>query len=246
MYTWFIVLIRCQLLDQAMSDLKEASVSSDADRGKMGEAIDLALAKVDFVKVYLEDSEMPLPPDPSHLAPTSPPPTTPATRPKSLTQTSILIAASKVTPIPDPALKAAVDGEKASPSSAISSSTSGRASPVFSGPSDMSLTTSDEGRRVPKRPTAPLPTRSSIAQSNFSWMLEPDSPLSSSLQSSPPNSSSPFLKSSRRPNSGPGRDKGFLFGEDGGESSTAGSKMPVVTDVDAGFKLRTIRNSKDK
>jgi TBC1 domain family protein 5 len=45
-------------------------------------------------------------------------------------------------------------------------------------------------------------------------MLEPDSPSGSSLKSSPPKSSSPFLKSSRRPASGSGREKAaFLFGE---------------------------------
>ncbi|KAK0711117.1 rab-GTPase-TBC domain-containing protein [Lasiosphaeris hirsuta] len=47
------------------------------------------------------------------------------------------------------------------------------------------------------RPNGPIPTRSSLAQSSFAWMLEPDTTLSSSAHSTPS-----FLPSSRPSSSG--------------------------------------------
>jgi len=61
-----------RMLDQAMADLRAVSLSKDSDKEKYTQAMDLAIAKVDFVKVYLEDSTMPLPPESPQLDPASP------------------------------------------------------------------------------------------------------------------------------------------------------------------------------
>ncbi|PBP26592.1 RabGAP/TBC [Diplocarpon rosae] len=61
------------MLDQAMTDLRAVSVSPDGDKEKYVQAMDMAIAKVEFVKVYLEDSTMPLPEEPQP-APPSPVP----------------------------------------------------------------------------------------------------------------------------------------------------------------------------
>ncbi|KAK6585623.1 hypothetical protein PZA11_002350 [Diplocarpon coronariae] len=49
------------MLDQAMSDLRVVSMSPDGDQEIYVQAMDMAIAKVEFVKVYLEDPTMPLP-----------------------------------------------------------------------------------------------------------------------------------------------------------------------------------------
>jgi TBC1 domain family protein 5 len=78
-------------------------------------------------------------------------------------------------------------------------------------------------------------------------MLESESGSSTPAKSSPPKPSSPFLKSGRKPTSGPNREKAaFLFGEDGAESSMASSRLPLLTDEDEGYKLGSIGSGKVK
>jgi TBC1 domain family protein 5 len=62
-----------RMLDQAMGELRLVSSSKEASTAKYAEAMDIAIAKVDFVKIYLEDATMPLPPD-SPIMPLSSPP----------------------------------------------------------------------------------------------------------------------------------------------------------------------------
>jgi TBC1 domain family protein 5 len=61
-----------RMLEQAMAELRTASISKEVDKDKCVEAMDIAIAKVDFVKIYLEDATMPLPPDSPLLQPSSP------------------------------------------------------------------------------------------------------------------------------------------------------------------------------
>ncbi|KAK4123747.1 RabGAP/TBC [Parathielavia appendiculata] len=95
-----------------------------------------------------------------------------------------------------------------------------------------------------QRPHGPIPTRSTLAQSSFAWMLEPDS-ATSSLQR--PHSSS-FSSSGRPPSSGggstaqrkrvnPSREKNaFLFGEVTGDGAGEG-----LLSADQIFGLQPIR-----
>lgn len=66
----------------------------------------------------------------------------------------------------------------------------------------------------PPRPAQVVPTRSSLAQSSFAWMLEPgEEPYGRSL--SPPKSTSPFGPSGKKVPIRHGRDKSsFLFGDE--------------------------------
>ena len=80
--------------------------------------------------------------------------------------------------------------------------------------------------------------------SSFSWMLEPDPHSSTGSKSAPPKPPSPFLKTGRKPTSGPNREKAaFLFGEEDEESSMTSSRGPLLGDADEGFNLGTISGS---
>jgi TBC1 domain family protein 5 len=76
-------------------------------------------------------------------------------------------------------------------------------------------------------------------------MLEPEPHLDSPSNSSPPKPASPFLKAGRKPTSGPNREKAaFLFGDEGGESSFANTRLPLLRDDEEGFDLGTIAPTK--
>ncbi|PMD24168.1 RabGAP/TBC [Hyaloscypha hepaticicola] len=213
-----------RMLDQAMADLRAVSVSEDGDKEKYVKAMDLAIAKVEFVKVYLEDATMPLPDDSSNPEPSTPSPLPADTPPPPLPERLQDATHDPTTSAPtDPRSENNVGESAGKPLPAIhtphifaSKDPAIAASPIAITAKNVqqnSIEAGNEGE-VQHRPKAPVPTRSTIAQSSFSWMLEPDSPSGSSLKSSPPKSSSPFLKSSRRPASGSGREKAaFLFGE---------------------------------
>jgi TBC1 domain family protein 5 len=170
-----------RMLDQAMADLRAVSLSKDGDKEQYIQAMELAIAKVDFVKVYLEDSTMPLPPDSPQVDPASPsadiPPPSPqdplqiaapaAPTTPAVSTTSTVSNAS--TPIPKQL--------KASPK-LLESPSSLQNAPTVSGnpPTPVSATTS-RFQDVPTLNTTnepilgmlarpkPMPTRSTIAQS---------------------------------------------------------------------------------
>jgi TBC1 domain family protein 5 len=247
------------MLGQAMTDLRAVSVSPEGDKEQYVAAMDLAIAKVEFVKVYLEDATMPLPEEPSHAAPKSPSPLTSINTPQPPLSDS-LHPAKSVTPAssttnPGAQNNLASPKDKSLQSSPIQDTLSIREDATITTPSttvpSIDLQEAKTGpageAELPARPKAPVPTRSSIAQSSFSWMLEPDNTSGSSHKSSPPKSPSPFLKSGRRPNSGPNREKAaFLFGEDGAESNINSTRQPVLVNAEEAFNLGTLRGSKAK
>jgi TBC1 domain family member 5 len=239
-----------QMLDQAMADLRAVSVSEDGDKEKYVKAMDLAIAKVEFVKVYLEDATMPLPedsqPDPSNPSPlaadTPPPPPQQALQdatPDSASYASSDLKSGKpgagAVGKPLPASHTPDIGASRDPAIAAT---------LVAAPSTnlQQITIEPANKGEPQdRPKAPVPTRSTIAQSSFSWMLEPDSLSGSAMRSSPPKSSSPFLKSTRRPASGSGREKAaFLFGEVDDSASQSQSRPHTETEA---FNLGTIKGS---
>lgn len=239
------------MLDQAMTDLRAVSVSEDGDKDKYVKAMDMAIAKVEFVKVYLEDSTLPLPEESSQTDPSTPSPLPADTPPPPLQQPlqgatpdptsyapSDLKSENRVTeavgkPLPaisTPDIVASKDPALAA--SPLANSTTNSQQVIIETPKEEEL---------PHRPKAPVPTRSTIAQSSFSWMLEPDSPSGSSMKSSPPKSSSPFLKSTRRPASGSGREKAaFLFGEVDDTPSQSQSRPHIDSET---FNLGTIKGN---
>jgi len=248
-----------RMLGQAMTSLRAVSISAEGDKEQYVAAMDLAIAKVEFVKVYLEDATMPLPEEPSHAASKSPSPLTSINTPQPPLSDS-LHPAKSVTPAssttnPGAQNNLANPKDKSLQSSPIQDTLSIKEDATITKPSTtvpsielQEAKTEPAGEaELPARPKAPVPTRSSIAQSSFSWMLEPDTTSGSSHKSSPPKSPSPFLKSGRRPNSGPNREKAaFLFGEDGAESNMNSTRQPVLVNAEEAFNLGTLRGSKAK
>ncbi|EKD19140.1 WD repeat domain-containing protein [Drepanopeziza brunnea f. sp. 'multigermtubi' MB_m1] len=234
-----------RMLEQAMADLRAVSISPDGNKEKYVQAMDMAIAKVEFVKVYLEDSTMPLPeelqsdpPSPKIPIPDSPqlpphPPTQIATpEPPAL---SILEAVT-----PSPAAKDTSDRLQSTQDTQLKSDSIPVPAPVTP-----TIKVQESSARLAEqtsstRPKAPVPTRSTIAQSSFSWMLEPDDLSGSSAKSSSPNSGSPFLKSGRRPTSGPNREKAaYLFGEEGAET-----RPPLLQESQEVFNLGSIKGAR--
>lgn len=234
------------MLEQAVADLRAASMSPDGDKEKYVAAMDIAVAKVEFVKVYLEDATIPLPAEPS---PPPPPPTIThqiagESKPFQLDVGSVSTPQESQKPQPE----AGSPPTQPSPPAPLDKASESAIEPTANSDTESVKTPSEPVERgLQARPKAPVPTRSTIAQSSFSWMLEPDNPTPSGHKSPPPKSSSPFLKSGRRPTSGPNREKAaFLFGEDSAESSTSNTRLPSLVDAGEGFNLGTIKGPKTK
>ncbi|APA10520.1 hypothetical protein sscle_06g052900 [Sclerotinia sclerotiorum 1980 UF-70] len=244
------------MLDHAMKDLRSISVSQETDREKYIEAIDIAIAKVDFVRVYLEDSTMPLPITSPNIDNGSEPATQEADIPKVLlppipdhVQTTPPEPSSITSDLGTVLIENADDLDTPSVSIPDISQTS----TDVRGPSSseplviIQPNTERDGMRsaISERPEAPIPTRSSIAQSSFSWMLEPDQASITTNKPSSPKSSSPFLRSGKRPTSG-GREKAaFLFGEDDGDFQLPLPKSSLLNTEEA-FKLGILKRMEEK
>lgn len=260
------------MLEQAMAELRAIPVSSDSAKDEYIKAVDLAVAKVEFVKIYLEDSTMPLPSDDlqpsspsirsdtpcitasprlqvqsplhSQSVPSSPAPRQVADQRKptaTLTPNSEVKPASSSLPIkpiasaptmPHSPIQPIISPPTPSPSTI----------PIPPSPSPQPTPTSLSPPQA--RPTAPVPTRSSIANSSFSWMLEPDVPSSSaSSPSGITSSSSPSLglKTGKR-----NEKSAFLFGdEDAADGSVEGASASAGGERPEGFRLGTYRGKKD-
>ena len=193
-----------KMLEVAVGDLweyhrerDEAQKAREGDeRGKEAmEALSLAIAKVQFVQVYLEDSSLPLPIDEvteqastaqAAISLSSPPPQTPVS-PK---QAPVVppISLSTTSQLNTPSTTASKN-----PSPAVSRPTSPPAR-TLSPPSKLASTLSP-------------PSRPHLTSSNFSWMLGEDS-ASSNFASGAAHST--FSSDEKRRMKG----KGFLFGDD--------------------------------
>lgn len=214
------------LLDEAIAELKVVAASNlEGDREKHIEAVEMAAAKTQFVKIYLEDSSLDLNLDPPLRDPESgaqpqvvieddliPGPASeisPGGNINQETSSSLMIAEDEImtdseaatgtsTPkvLSSPIAPPTMEGLETSPLSP----TSKTPSVVASTPSSAS----------PHRP-APIPTRSTFARSSFTWMLEPGEITTSS--SSAPPLPGPLAKSSPRTSTTKRPSNAFLFGE---------------------------------
>lgn len=264
------------MLDESVSSLKQLAASGlEGEKEKHLEAVEIAAAKVQFVKACLEDPTLSLPEEelppintlsissPTEIrAPTVALDTTPVVMTSSAVdetrtalstpesaKASIASPTKQPQPMPPPAanqpdemdtddhdeedtlppLKSEPTHSPPLPPS-LSSSPSKVLLPDSPPPPPTTTTTTS-----PHRPTGPIPTRSTLAQSSFAWMLEPDTAISSlvgggrppsvSFSSTKPpisgggyNSSPPQQQQRKRTN--PSRERNaFLFGEvtaDGG------------------------------
>lgn len=245
------------LLGEAITGLEELSaLKLEGDREKHLEAVALAAAKAQFVRVYLENSSLELPTDDD--------PKEEGTPPWVIVDDAAPIPADSVAREPaaatninketSPSLMVAEDEVMADPGTAGTPKmgTPGRAdtpkvhnmeyhqspapAPAPAPPAQTppaaaaaAATKQSEDGPAPHRP-APIPTRSTMARSSFTWMLEPDQSPSTSFfpsLSSPSSSSattnttsttaasiSTAINSIKSPRDSASRERNaFLFGE---------------------------------
>lgn len=226
------------MLEETVETLKSLSTSNLDDKAKSLELIEVAAAKIQFVKIYLEDSSMEVP------IFDSPP-----------------VEESVEDPVPD---KEAIENSKgkerqSDPTASTpvevdvstlnlddkdSNSRKENTAPLTN-PDAMDLSDDKSAEEPAKtsstlhvRPSAPIPTRSTLAQSSFSWMLEPDE----SSQPHPPVSAarSPPSGHKKRVSNNASRERNaFLFGEVQG----AAGRDPLISDDI--FGLQPMRKSKE-
>jgi TBC1 domain family protein 5 len=183
-----------------VNSLKAISASSLEDKAKSLELIEVAAAKVQFVKIYLDDSSMEVP----------------VLHSPSLEETPKEVAVAETTivqPEPVPAAPTELDDSSLQISEPKPAP---KEEPVQTPGSDrIEVVATDDSKPArslaPLRP-GPVPTRSTLAQSSFSWMLEPDEsgtpkPTVSSNKSPPPQHKKKMSNSASR------EKNAFLFGE---------------------------------
>ncbi|OBR14115.1 WD repeat domain-containing protein [Colletotrichum higginsianum IMI 349063] len=212
------------MLDETVTSLRSLATSNLDDKVKTLELVEVAAAKVQFVKVYLEDPTMEVPELEGF---TSPPPeesrgeNSMDVEPGGEAAAEAAAAAENVagaittlsladpgktktppastSPLPEP-MDTAQDAPAAKPSEHPSVSVS---SPI----------PGSHAAKSQERPQPPIPTRSTLAQSSFSWMLEPDqSPHTASPPQLPKSSSGGAHR--KKPSGNISRERNaFLFGE---------------------------------
>ncbi|KAK2605142.1 hypothetical protein N8I77_008005 [Diaporthe amygdali] len=225
------------LLDEAITGLKEVSASKlESDREKTLEGVELAAAKAQLVKVYLENPSLELPQDEPREDDRAPPQIvvddhlpvpavaedlSPATANiNNEASPSLMVAADEMMVDPEvpgtPKTEATMEGvEHSSP-----------LSPTQPAPPPALL-----------RPTA-VPTRSTMAQSSFALMLEPDQSPSAASSSYSPSSLPSSATATQHPHSSRksprvsvSRDRNaFLFGEVTDQSGAAAATKAFTSD----------------
>ncbi|KAK1640564.1 WD repeat domain-containing protein [Colletotrichum phormii] len=226
------------MLDETVTSLRSLATTNLEDKVKTLELVEVAAAKVQFVKVYLEDPTIEVP---NLEGFTSPPPE------EANNETLMEIDAND-----SAVLGAAVAAESvAGVISTLSledqektrSPTSKSAIPDIMDiaqeePADkpaehpsalVSSPKADAPRVKPlERPQPPIPTRSTLAQSSFSWMLEPDQSAQTASPPKLPKSSSGGAHR-KKPSGNISRERNaFLFGEVVADSDD--QTLPIKSD----------------
>ena len=238
------------MLTQAIDSLTALAAGNlEGDKNQHLQTIEIATAKAQLVKVYLEDSSLALPeedlPSISSLSISA---VADVSRPTvALDTTPVVLSSSAVEIVRSTLSSPASDngtGVPANPSSADDGASSSALPPHDSDHMDtdmageilipsnsievvkvVSETISTPTKPVPtveprriERPSAPIPTRSTLAQSSFSWMLEPDTTTPATLDSTfstPPSSTGSASGTGKRrgPSNASRERNAFLFGE---------------------------------
>ncbi|KAI9852670.1 MAG: hypothetical protein M1838_006127 [Thelocarpon superellum] len=240
-----------RMLGEAIDDLwtQQAHGTDGADDHATvspSDAFNLAVAKVQFVQVYLDDSTLPLPDDERPLT-VAAMPARPGRRPS--------IPADNKTPTARPSTATAPLATVADrplrlprPSTITThtvnaiANTNNASIPSHPGNANVSSTTSIPDEAAVRTAGSPTPkparahqARSSLAQSSFAWMLGEDDPRPGAIASFPsPASASKNSRAGSRP--------GFLFGDNGDDdaSKPAGGGHQD----EGGFSLGSLKGSK--
>jgi len=259
------------MLDESIANLKLLAASGlQGEQEKNVETVEVAAAKIQFVRACLEDPTLPLPeeelPPLSTLTISSPPELSSPT--VALDTTPVIMTSSAVEET-----RTTLSSPDSTKGNSTLTSPPGETQPEqLADAHDMMDTDHHDDDILPplkseltnspplpasvvlpdsppppvqreQRPHGPIPTRSTLAQSSFAWMLEPDTTTSSLPRASPSS-----FKSSRPPSSGassasqkkrtnPSRERNaFLFGE-----VTADGGAPGGLSADQIFGLQPIQ-----
>ncbi|KAM0253578.1 hypothetical protein ACHAQJ_007250 [Trichoderma viride] len=202
------------LLDETVTNLRALSLSNLEDKAKSVELIEVAAAKIQFVQIYLQDASMGIPT-------MNPPAAEEAQAVAEKREEKEIKKAPPVGKENQPLSPRASGTNVSAPNLAKTTSASGEAKKPAKSSDPLSDITSAANNdikadsvlnqvRPEAQPAASIPARSTIAQSSFSWMLEPDE---SGPPQTPPIGKSPAAQQKRRGNNASREKNAFLFGE---------------------------------
>ncbi|PTB43203.1 uncharacterized protein TrAFT101_001753 [Trichoderma asperellum] len=208
------------LLDETVLSLKALSLSNLEDKARSLDLIEVAAAKVQFVQIYLQDASLTIPAMDSanneELQAVAEKKEESKVKKLSSTEkeNQPLSPRSSTTSVSTPSIAKTTSVLREPKKSAKSSDSA----------SDIINTTQNDTKsdnilsevRPKPQPIASIPARSTIAQSSFSWMLEPDE---SGPPQTPLSSKSPTTQQRKRINNASREKNAFLFGEGSSELS---------------------------
>jgi TBC1 domain family protein 5 len=234
-----------KMLEEAIEDLRKVQNenSSDIVPRPLMEGIDLALAKVQFVKVHLDDSTIPLPVlDAVKTVASSASKHSGTNSPDDATDLPLEQQQSKqsMPPFSETEADASSLPELQEKTATVEQIRTRTKTPTLE-PSEVKATA------FPVRPVV-NPIRSTLAQSSFAWMLESSKPSSSSskTKSGLSQSASTFGSTGKRREGTKGNSKSaFLFGDSGDEGNLRGSRNGSQGENLEGFDLGQVGKGKD-
>lgn len=248
-------------LDEAITGLKEVSDSKlEGEKQKALEGVELAAAKAQLVKVYLEN--------PSLELPTEEPREDDRVPPQIVVDDDALPVAAVVADVTNAPVANNIINDASSPSLMVAADDEMMVDPAAPGtPPKQEATMEGIEHSSPLSPTSQpppallrptaVPTRSTMAQSSFALMLEPDQSPSAASHGSPGYSPSSSLPSAgttptqsthinyrKSPRDSVSRDRNaFLFGEVTDQSAAAAAKAFTSEDI---FGLEPLRRRPSK
>ncbi|KAI0542298.1 rab-GTPase-TBC domain-containing protein [Xylaria digitata] len=196
------------MLDEPITALRKLSTTSELgdDKQKAQDALEVAVAKLQFIKVYLEDSTLALPDEDAQDGPASPKLAERKVDSEPLSNAVAAMALNTPMVIDPPPNAGSDETPKPTPEADSPKPNASIAERMDTDPLGVEASSTVQ---TLQRPQPPIPTRSTLAQSSFSWMLEPDV----SSQSSAPTSKSDTMHR-KRPSANASRERtAFLFGE---------------------------------
>ncbi|KEY71433.1 hypothetical protein S7711_05694 [Stachybotrys chartarum IBT 7711] len=224
------------MLDETINSLRAVSTSNLEDKAKSLELIEVAAAKVQFVQIYLEDASMDVPLLVPQEAEATPLEDTKTFVENGSREEQAPKIRTEDSPLPvdvgDLTTKHTASSAK---ENAPELSTADDVTEVVKSTAEVSQPTTVESRKRPD----PIPTRSTLAQSSFSWMLEPDEPQVNKAVAS--TSKSPPPQHKKKSSHNASREKNaFLFGDAIPEAQGGDGVNP-----DDIFGMQPIRKGKD-
>ncbi|RYC61185.1 hypothetical protein CHU98_g5016 [Xylaria longipes] len=216
------------MLEEPIAALRNLGIAAEPDGGDKQKAQDelaVAIARLQFIKVYLEDSTLALPDEEdAQEGPTSPRPVERKVDSEPLSDAVAAMALNTPMVIDSPNPDGGDETPKPTSSSppTVPEDSSSKPDADASAAAEKMDTDPlgvEASSTVPtlQRPQPPIPTRSTLAQSSFSWMLEPDVSSPASISASMFGSTTSASKSDahrRKPSANASRERtAFLFGE---------------------------------